>query len=137
MVSRCKAAIVPGVVMYISLVSGPKLGQLVWTLSLGMHTTSRQFTAELWGFSWPPDELTKRCANPSGGSKPSPRERARVGAPGAAQGGRFVEIELVLASRREGLVGGQMGDKSRETRGKRRRREGVLPASLVNWIGRG
>ena len=102
-----------------------------------MGTTSRQFTAELWGFSWPPDELTKRCANPSGGSKPSPRERARVGAPGAAQGGRFVEIELVLASRREGMFGGQIGDKSRERGGKRGRREGALPAWLVNWIGRG
>src|SRR5882724_5601138 len=137
MVSRCKAAIVPGVLMQFSLVFGPKLGQLVWTLSLGLRTTSRQFTAELWGFSRPPDELTKRCANPSGGSKPRHRERARVGAPGAAQGGRFVEIELVQASGRERLVGGEIGDKSRETRGKRPRREGALPAWLVNWIGRG
>src|SRR5437588_12500364 len=123
MVSRCKPAIVHGVIMHFTLVSGPKLGQLVWTLSLGLRTTSRQLTAELWGFSRPPDELTKRYANPSGGSQPRHRERAPVGAPGAAQGGRFVEIELVQASGREGLIGGQIGDKPWETRGKRRRRE--------------
>src|SRR5437588_1234427 len=80
MVSRCKAAIVPGVVMQFSLVSGPKLGQPVWTLSLGRGTTSRQFTAELWGISRPPDEFAQRCTNSSGGSEPSYRERQRAGA---------------------------------------------------------
>src|SRR5205807_546760 len=109
----------------------------VWTLSLGRGMTSRQFTAELWRFLGHPNGLTKRCVNPSGGSQPRCRERRRASAPGPAQGGRFTESELVLASRREGSVGGQIGDKSRESGGKRGRREGALPAWLVNWIGRG
>src|SRR5439155_2295093 len=95
--------------------------QPVWTLSLGLGMTSRQFTAELWGFLRHPNELTQRWVNPSGGSKPRSRERRRASARKAAQGGRFAGSELVLAGRREGSVGGQIGDKSRETRGKRQR----------------
>src|SRR5947209_8758187 len=111
--------------------------QLVWTLSLGRGTTSRQFSAELWGFSGRPNELTQRCANSSGGSKPSYRERRRAGVGGAARMGRCGEIEVVLARRREQALGGQIGAKSRETRRKRRRREVALPASLANRSGRG
>src|SRR5207249_10780546 len=102
-----------------------------------MATPSRQFTAELWGFSWPPDELTQRCANSSGGSQPSYRERQRAGPGGAAKTGRCGGIWVDLARRRELAVGGRIGEKSQETLGKRQRREGALPASLVNCCGRG
>src|SRR5262249_5151980 len=88
------------------------------------------------GILRPPEELTQRCANLSGGSKPSYRERRRASARPAAQGGRFGGSELVLASRRERLLGDQIGDKSRDTRRKLRRREGCLPASLANRVGR-
>src|SRR5262249_5697649 len=45
-------------------------------------------------------------------------------------------ISVVLASKRERVVGARIGEKSRETRRKRRRREGTLPASLAYRVGR-
>ena len=48
----------------------------------------------------------RRCVNSSGGSKPSYRERQRVGAGGAARTGRYGEMEAVFARRRERVRGG-------------------------------
>src|SRR5437773_5939485 len=46
-------------------------------------------------------------------------------------------MELVFAGQRERLIGGRIGDKSRETRDKRQRREVVLSALVINCCGRG
>src|SRR5437773_11740183 len=45
-------------------------------------------------------------------------------------------MELVFAGQRERLIGGRIGDKSRETRDKRQRRELVLSALVINCSGR-